>query len=58
MFIASLSIASGGSAAFQNDAVIHYDGNKLNVSPDNIKSVTRKEAGEIRSRNIHRKKVT
>jgi hypothetical protein len=45
-----------GSAMFQDDAVVHKDGNKLNVSPENIKACTHKEAGEIRRNNNLRKK--
>jgi HNH endonuclease len=45
-----------GGAAFEKGAVVHADGNKLNLSPDNIVSCTRKEAGEITRRNHARKK--
>lgn len=45
-----------GGVVFEKGAVVHADGNKLNLSPDNIVSCTRKEAGEITRRNHARKK--
>lgn len=50
-----IEYCKSGEAAFDKGAIVHRDGNTLNISPDNILSCSRKELGEIVRRNRARR---